>query len=104
MALRRWQRLRSRSAWRRLCSDGQVGTLLEVIFAARPAGDMLPANFHSSSMNLRNAVCLFAPALLLCGSCRLIAQKNAACGAPPVVPPDSRPNYFSEQQEEWLGE
>src|SRR5215469_5426791 len=56
-------------------------------------------------MNLRNAVCLFAPALLLCGSCKLVAQqKNAACGVPPVVAPDSRLNYFSEQQEEWLGE
>ncbi|HET6169668.1 MAG TPA: M48 family metalloprotease, partial [Terracidiphilus sp.] len=26
------------------------------------------------------------------------------CGAPPVVAPDSRPNIFSEQQEEWLGD
>ncbi|HSU18586.1 MAG TPA: M48 family metalloprotease [Acidobacteriaceae bacterium] len=56
-------------------------------------------------MTLRNAVRVFAPALMLCVSCSAFAQqRNAACGTPPIVPPDSRPNYFSEQQEEWLGD
>ena len=42
---------------------------------------------------------------MLCVSSTTVAQrKNAACGAPPVVAPDSRPNYFSEQQEQWLGD
>ncbi|HEY4008509.1 MAG TPA: M48 family metalloprotease [Acidobacteriaceae bacterium] len=31
-------------------------------------------------------------------------QPKQACGTPPIVAPDSRPNYFSEQQEEWLGD
>lgn len=61
-------------------------------------------------MMLRNAVPLFASALLVCAPLCAAAQqnaavqKNAACGPPPVVAPDLRPNYFSEQQEEWLGE
>ncbi|HZQ43340.1 MAG TPA: M48 family metalloprotease [Acidobacteriaceae bacterium] len=70
---------------------------------------MLPAIFHLLLMTLRNAVRPFAPALVLCVPlCTFAQQKpasqSAACGAPPIVAPDSRPNYFSEQQEEWLGE
>jgi predicted Zn-dependent protease len=56
-------------------------------------------------MTFRNAVCLFAPALLVCAPLRTVAQqRNAVCGTPPVVAPDLRPNYFSAQQEEWLGD
>ena len=56
-------------------------------------------------MTSRIAIYLFAPALLFV-SCSAFAQqqRSASCGAPPLVAPDSRPNYFSEQQEEWLGD
>lgn len=61
-------------------------------------------------MTFRNAVFFFAPALLVCVPVGVVgqqsgdSQRSMACGAPPVVPPSARLNYFSEQQEEWLGD